>query len=89
MCVYGPPTDPNFWPGPKLLVKALLEENYLNTLFLPSNVVFGVSGIVPSNVVFGVSGIVTMYFDKNKLNVTLQMLKCFLDAIQHQFTYNK
>ena len=26
-------------------------------------------------------------FDKNKLNVTLHMKKCILDAIQHQFSY--
>ena len=41
ICVYGPPTDPNFWPDPKLFM-ALLVENYLNALFLPFNVVFGV-----------------------------------------------
>ena len=34
MCVSDPLTDPNFLPDPKLLV-----ENYLNTLFLPFNVV--------------------------------------------------
>ena len=37
MCVYGPPTDPNFWSR-----MALLVENYLNTLFLHSNAVFDV-----------------------------------------------
>ena len=41
MCVYGPPTDPNFWPDPKFFM-ALLVEYYLNALFLPSNVVFDV-----------------------------------------------
>ena len=41
MCVYGPPTDPNFWPDPKFFI-SLLIENYLNTLFLPTNVVFDV-----------------------------------------------
>ena len=28
-------------------------------------------------------------FDKNELNVTLQVSKCILDAIQHHFTYKK
>ena len=34
-CVSGPPTDPK-------LFMALSVENYLNTLFFPSNVVFDV-----------------------------------------------
>ena len=42
MCVYGPLTVPNFWPRPLNFFIALLVENYLNTLFLPSNVVFHV-----------------------------------------------
>ena len=61
---------------PKLF-KALLVENYLlNTLFLPSNVIFLCLTCLRDN-----------YFDKNEFNVTLQVLKCLLDAIQHQFSY--
>ena len=41
MCVYGPPTDPNFWPDPNHFC-GIFVENYLNALFLPSNVVYDV-----------------------------------------------
>ena len=39
MCVYGTPTNPTFLPTLNFYM-ALLVENYLNTLFLPSNIVF-------------------------------------------------
>ena len=53
MCVYGPPTVPNFLAPTLNFFMALLVENYLNTLFLPSNVVF----CLRDN-----------HFDKNELN---------------------
>ena len=41
MCVYGPPTNPKLWPRLNFFYMALfVPENYLSTLFLPSNAVF-------------------------------------------------
>ena len=42
MCVYGPPTYPNFLAPTLNFFMSLLIENYLNTLFLPTNLVFDV-----------------------------------------------
>ena len=42
ICVYGPPTDPNFLAPTLNIFMALSVQNQLNTLFLLSNVVFDV-----------------------------------------------
>ena len=45
ICKNGPPTDPNFWPDPKIFM-AFFSRKYLYTLFLPSNVGFDIKGII-------------------------------------------
>ena len=46
MRVYGPPTGPLFLAPTPNIFMSLLIENYLNILFLPTNVVFDVQMII-------------------------------------------